>query len=325
MIQESTFVTSIRDTFKHIDPEKYKMHLENEKKFYEENHYGENLLHTTSSGLRYVHQKLQERVYNKIGYNIRNYTIKVINDKGRTSSKPIRILSLASGPGGSEIDLARKFEVMYSMDCIDINETLLKQGQKKADEEKLNLKFIQQDINEIVLPEDTYDLVFAHAALHHLINHEHVAEQVYKSMKSDAVYVVYDVIVRNGMLLWNETREIVNKIMPLLPERYRKVDPKEFGVEYLDYFPEKDTSKNSMECIRSQDIYDVLKKYFKIHEEILGFSFVRRFVDHPFRKNYDVENNQFDKAILDTLLELDKQYTSSHHLKPESVVMVLGK
>jgi len=234
-------------------------------------------------------------------------------------------LSLGSGPAGTEINMAKKFVVNYSMDCVDINTNLLEQGKKEAEAQHLKMQFIQKDINEIELLPKQYDVVFAHAALHHMINHEHIAEEVKKSMKDDAEFIVYEVIPKNGMGLWDETRKVVNELLPLLPFKYRKSNPVEKGVEFHDSFPEMNTSKKSMECIRSEELYPVLKKFFKIKHEVQGFSFARRFVDHPFRRNYQPKDNPIDKAILDLIIKLDEVHTLSYNLKPEIIFLALKK
>jgi len=318
-------MTSINDTFKHIDPIEYEKHLEQEKLFYNEGHYDEKLLHSSSPGLQYLYKRLQQRVKKRIGVNIWNYTVSVVNKKGAADpTKTVRVLSFGSGPGGPELTFARKFKVNYTMECIDINKKLLEQGQRKADSEGLNLKFIQKDINKIKLPNDTYDVVFVHSALHHLINLEYIADQIKNSMKDDAQFIVFDVITRNGMKMWDETKPIVNRLLKLLPPQYRRVriNGKE---KYLDSLSEKDTSEKSMECIRSEEVYSILKNRFKTFYEIPGYSFARRFADHPFRKNYDPKNNPFDKAILDMIIRLDEEYTVTHNLKPESIILVLKK
>jgi len=307
-----------QDTFNYIDKDEYRNHLEQEKLAYE-GKFDENLLLPSAAGLKYIHTKFQERVKKKIGKTIWDYTISLVNKKGKENPKEsVTILSLGCGPAGTEINMAKKFVVNYSMDCVDINTKLLEQGKKEAETQHLKMQFIQKDINE-------YDVVFAHAALHHMINHEHIAEEVKKSMKDDAEFIVYEVIPRNGMGLWDETRKVVNELLPLLPSKYRRSNPVEKGLEFHDSFPEMDTSKKSMKCIRSEELYPVLKKFFKTKYEIQGFSFARRFADHPFRSNYQPEDNPIDKAFLDLIIKLDEAYTSSHNLKPETIFLALKK
>ena len=55
------------------------------------------------------------------------------------------------------------------------------------------------------------------------------------------------------------------------------------------------------------------------------FSFAQRFAEDPFGYNYDTKNNPFNKAVLDTIIRLDEEYTRSNNLKPETVLLVLEK
>jgi hypothetical protein len=145
-------------------------------------------------------------------------------------------------------------------------------------------------------------------------------------LKDDGLFLIYDVIVRNGMRMWDNTKDIANSIFAKLPLKYRFNSLAiEENKRYSESLPDTDVSIDSFECIRSQDLYPILKKNFKTKIEVPGFSFARRFVDIPFGENYDVENNPFDKAIIDTIVELDEKYTNSNKLKPESIFLILGK
>jgi len=128
------------------------------------------------------------------------------------------------------------------------------------------------------------------------------------------------------MRLWDETKEIANLVFNLLPKKYKQNQYAQNEEDkYLTSLPDIDVSKTGFECIRSEEVYPVLKQNFVTKIEVPGFSFARRFADHPFEFNYDVENNPFDKAILDTIIALDEQYTISHKLRPESIFLVLTK
>lgn len=309
-----------------MEIEEYNRRVENEKRNYERDKYKDDLTEKSSSGLSYVLHKFQERVKKNTGLNVWEHFVSIVNEKAKKRSEPVRILSLGSGPGGTEMNLVKKVVGMYSMDCIDINDESVKIGQNKADADGLNLKFIQQDINKITLTPRTYDLVFAHASLHHMINHELIAKEVMEALKDDGLFLVYDVIVRNGMRLWDDTRNIANSIFSKLPLKYRFDSLAQTENEkFAGALPDRDVAVDSFECIRSQDLYPILKETFSTKIEVPGFSFARRFVDIPFGENYDVENNPFDKAIVDTIVRLDEEYTLLNNLKPESIFLILKK
>jgi len=309
-------MTELVDT----DSEEYARHLANEKKQYDSCTYLPNLTEKTPSALSYLLHRFQLRVQERVGLTVWDYVISAVNRKLKeaSDSKVVKILSIGSGPGGTEISMARQFiNSYYDMECMDINENLLSMGQTNADEQHLKLRFILQDINSISLPTDYYDVIFAHASLHHMINHEHITTEIKNSMKNDAEFIVYDVITRNGMRMWDDTREIANKVFSLLPSKYR---------HYLcDNLPDRDLSTIGFECIRSQDLYPILKKSFKVKLEVEGYCFARRFFDSGFGDNYNIESNPFDKAIVDTIIRLDEEYAVNLHLKPESVFLVLER
>jgi len=306
-----------------MDQIEYEKHIKAEREFYDKSLYLENLTEKTSSALTYFLDAFHQRTIDQIGQNAWQYTINTVNKKIKEKSK-INILSLGSGPGGLEMILAESFSDGYFMECHDINEESLKLGQEKADKSKFNIKFIQTDINKIELESNKYDIIFAHASLHHMLNHEQIAKQVKKSMKEDGEFIVFDLIYKNGMMIWPETKRIANILFKLLPEKYRfhKYDP--IGSEPWTELPDVDLSTTGFECIRSQDLLPVLKQEFKVKFEVLGFAFARRFFDVQFGPNYDL-NNPFDKAIMDTVLNLDHEYSKKFNLKPENIFIVLKK
>ncbi len=165
------------------------------------------------------------------------------------------------------------------------------------------------------------DIVFANTSLHHLLNHEHVCTEIKKTMKDNAEFIVFDVIARNGMRMWDETREIANKLWTLLPSKYKNNHSNEN--QLTDILPDKDLSVDGFECIRSQDLYPILKNNFKTKIEVMVYSFARRFVDDSLGSNYDIKNNPFDKAILDTIISLDEEYTKKLNLKAEQVLVLI--
>lgn len=302
----------------------YVSRIEIEKKNYESEVYNERLLEKVESGMAYFLGKFQSRVEEKTGKNVWNHFISIVNKKWEKNQTPIKILSIGSGPGGSEMMCAKEFSAKFEFDCVDINENSIKIGQKKSDEEGLNFKFFVADANYLLLPKEKYDVIYAHASLHHLINHQHVANQMKKSMKKDAKIVVLDVTVRNGMRLWPETKIIANKIFSKLPKKYKFNNKMRiWKKKYLDKLPDTNANRfGGFECINSQEIYPVLKKNFKTIIEVPGYAFARRFVDHPFAENYDAEN-PIDRAIIDEIIRLDEEYSKKNDLKPESVFFVL--
>jgi len=308
-----------------IESEDYEEHLQNEVTHFREELYNENLVEISSPALSYVLKYFKDKkVKEQTGLTINQHIIENVNNKGK-SNQEVKILSLGCGPGGWELALSAKFHVDYHMDCIDVNEKSLALGQKKAESLGRKFKFIQQDINNLILPSEEYDIVLAHAALHHMMNHEHIAKEVKKSMKSDGRFIIHEPISRNGMLMWDKTKEVANNIWSFIPEKF-KYDciNKKNKKNFLNSLPAKDLSKSGFECIRSQDLYPILKENFITEIEVFGFSFARRFFGKRFGCNYDIKNPTH-KAIVDLVIKLDESNTISNKLKPEQIFLILKK
>jgi len=308
-----------------LTSDEYEQHLLREKTHFNKDMYRPNLSEKTSQALEYILDYFKNiRIKKQTGLTKAEHILELVEKKGKSKSQ-IKILSLGSGPGGWEISLSSRFQIKFQMDCIDINEKLLALGQKKAKSLGLNLTFIQQDINKLELSKDEYDLVLAHASLHHMINHEHIVQEVKKSLKFDGNFIVHEPIPRNGLLMWEETKRVANDLWSIIPAKYKYdcVDRKH-KEKFLTHLPEIDHSESGFECIRSQDLYPILKENFHITTQVYGFSFARRFFDARFGCNYDI-SNPIDKAIIDLVIKLDEEYTITHKLKPEQIFLIMDK
>ncbi len=300
-----------------IDEPTYASKVEKESAFYSTLHsQTEDLTEPANDALTYVLDKMQDKVRKQIGLTVWEFVAKAVNER-----PGCRLLSLGSGPGGTEINLARNFTVPYRFHCMDINAELLAKGEARCRELGLPFQFTAQDINKLSLLPHSYDIVFSHAALHHFIALEHIFAQVKQALKPDGLFILYEAIPRNGMLMWPETNEVVQEIWRTLPDRL-KYDHSFAKPRFSPERPDRDLSVDGFECIRSQDIYPLLKKMFHAEIEIPGFTLMRRFVDSDFGPNYDMSNPE-DAALVERLWELDERYLVSGKLKPDGIFMVL--
>ena len=228
----------------------------------------------------------------------------------------IRMLSLGSGPGGIELELARKAP-QAAISCIDLNASLVQLGQQRADEERLNVTFQSADLNVVNLPAREYHVVLCHASLHHVLELEHVIHQIEESLRDHGELIIVDVSTPNGYLMRAETREIVRKLFRMLPPRFR-INHTGYAAPRVDEeIWEMDTSQVSMECIRSADIIPMLAGAFHVRHFVPYFSICRRFFDTMYGPNYDLAR-PLDLAILNFLWQLDLHYLAVKQLEPET-------
>jgi SAM-dependent methyltransferase len=290
----------------------YKERAENEKRNYSQLERTEAGCEKACDTLVFTLDAMHRRVEDAVGHNVWNYIINYVNARNFT-----RILSLGSGTCGVEINLAKQFRKPYELVCLDFNKELLERGAKMATTKGITMTYFAQDINSLKL-DQTYDLIFACAVLHHLIELEHIFNQIKSHLTKEGQFVVYDVTGRNGLLLWPEQRKIIDGLLKALPPKFSY---SHFLKRNMDTFVEIDSSDASFECIRSQDILPLLQKYFTTVHLVKGFAFLRRFTDQEFGPNFDLSSS-LDLKVLNFLLELDQWYVDNGTLEPESIFWV---
>jgi len=233
-----------------------------------------------------------------------------------------RMLSLGSGPGGVEIEVSR-LATEAEVVCMDINAELLRLGRERAAEASLNMQFIEADLNTTRLPPATFDVVFCHAALHHVIELESLADQIKQTLRPGGVMITVDIVTRNGYLMWPETREIVQPLFKTLPVRFR-LNHTAYNAPLIDDdIWEADTSVSGMECARSEDILPVINQRFAAHSFVPYFGLSRRFFDTMYGPNYNLAE-PLDSALFNWIWQLDTHYLATNRLRPETFFGIYG-
>ena len=258
-----------------------------------------------------VERRAAERIRQRTG---RDFNEHVLARLRRNAG--VRLLSLGSGPGGIELALAREAREAQ-ISCIDLNPALISLGQEQAKKESLSVDFAVADLNTAVLPENEFDYVLCHASLHHVLDLEHLVEQIKRTLRSGGELLVVDVITQNGYLMWPETREMVCNLWSTIPARFR-INHTAYEKPRVDErIWESDTSTSSMECIRAAEILPTLSAAFGVREFVPYFSISRRFFDTMYGPNYDLDL-PLDAALLNWLWQLDLYYLESKQLRPET-------
>jgi SAM-dependent methyltransferase len=201
--------------------------------------------------------------------------------------------------------------------CVDINPTILDTGRRGAKEKGINFEGIVQDINEIFLEKESFDIIVAYAAMHHFIELDHITKEIGKALKNDGIFITVDIPTRNGYLMWEETLEVVNDIFKILPPKFKLDHAHSATPTYVEEITNMDYSLNSFECIRSEDILPNLRKNLTEAAYVPALSIGRRFFDGIFGPNYDL-GEPLDRSIFDLIMNLDEYYIQSGLLKPET-------
>jgi SAM-dependent methyltransferase len=166
-------------------------------------------------------------------------------------NRPLEILSLASGYCGHEIELARKMTRPYKLTCTELNEDIFERARSVAKTEGLAMSFEAADLNFIWIEPKRYDLIFAHAAIHHVINLEHLFEQIAGGLSPTGIFHLVEVVGKNRKLIWDENERYANALLDLIPDELIR------GIRIS--VPQEAVG---MEGIRQEEILPLLRKHF---------------------------------------------------------------
>ena len=212
-----------------------------------------------------------------------------------------RGLTLGCGTGRCERELIRN-GVCQSFHGIDVSANAIVVARDIAKEQNLPLTYEAADLNLVELPEKTFDLVVAQTCLHHILFLERVAEQVWRSLKRDGYLWIHDFIGETQQQHNLRRLSIMNQILAVLPEKFRKNQITGRLVTEIEQ-PEPGHLSSPFESIRSSEIVPVFQRWFTIEwkREFNGFLHL---VAPPGTRAAYVENAD-TKALFEILLLLD--------------------
>ncbi|KKU46039.1 MAG: Methyltransferase type 12, partial [Microgenomates group bacterium GW2011_GWC2_46_7] len=168
-----------------------------------------------------VERKFGDKIEAKIGVRgLPEYIAKEL--KG---CKTAKVLSLGSGACGVELlAIAPRLTEQgctIELTSVDINGDVISQAEREAKRRGVKFVGMTQDINELKLKPNEYDVIMAYAALHHFEKIDHVAREINKALKSKGIFVTVDISSRNGYKLWDEAKGLIGAIWKVLPAKYK--------------------------------------------------------------------------------------------------------
>ena len=249
-----------------------------------------------------------------------------VEEKCRQSPDRVQIVSLGSGNGDTEVNLAsilRDRSISnFEIECLDLNQAMLDRGYEDAKQRGLtsHVTFSKGDFNDWH-PENSYDIVIAHQSLHHVVNLEGLFTSIENGLRDDGIFITSDMIGRNGHLRWPEALELVHEFWKELPEAYR------FNQQLKrqeDVYENWDCSVEGFEGIRAQDILPLLVDRFHFHLFLAFGNIIDPFVDRAFGHNFNADG-EWDRNFIDRVHARDETEMLAGNIKPTHMLAVMGK
>ena len=170
------------------------------------------------------------------GGDLLNRVLKLVVARGP------RVLELACGGGGLSLGLARRGCICEG---VDISPGLVEIGRREAaalqarGEFSGSAHFMVGDLNRLTFAPETYDVVLAHAALHHVVDLDHLLDQILRGLKPGGSLICLDhvepsraaLLVRYALLLILPTevpyhRKPIHIVKRVMARVYRRFLPR---------------------------------------------------------------------------------------------------
>ena len=242
------------------------------------------------------------------------------NANGETA----RFLSIGAGNCTFEVKLASMLVQSgaqnFVLECVDISAEALARGQALANSANVaaHIVPIRADFNTWTAS-GQYHAVIANQSLHHVVELEHLFDQIAVGLLRGGWFLTSDMIGRNGHARWPEALSVINSYWEKLPPS-KRVD--QSTGKQLSHFEDLPTQVGNFEGVRAQDILHLLVARFQF-DYFFGFSnVVCPFVDRRFGANFNA-TDEGDQKLIDTIHAKDVALMKEGVITPTQMVAAM--
>ncbi len=148
-----------------------------------------------------------------------NHSASFLNNQPR----PVSALSVGCGFGVIERILRRR-DICQLIHGLDLAENAIQYAKQEAEAEGLHgLTYEVADLNTTELPAENYDVVYAHASLHHVFQLEHLLDQIKRTLRPGGFFFTYEYIGPSQMQFPQHHLQLADVFLTSIPERYRQM------------------------------------------------------------------------------------------------------
>lgn len=222
-------------------------------------------------------------------------------------------LSLACGSGRAERALMKQ-GICERFDGIDIAEKAIEEARRLASVEALDISYNIGDLNKIVLQPEAYDLVVTQSCLHHVLELEHLAFEIWKSLRPGGVLWIND-FIGESQFQWVDKRwDIAQYVFKLIPDelRWDSINQR----RHKPHRPVPGKLVSPFEAIRSEEIIPVFLEHFDVLEKGLSNSILHLISHQGLYSTF--ASSERGREMFESLWQLDRILIESGTLPPVS-------
>jgi glycosyltransferase involved in cell wall biosynthesis/ubiquinone/menaquinone biosynthesis C-methylase UbiE len=268
-----------------------------------------------------VMERINEKISGDKNIDWVSYVInKYLNNMGTYAS-----LSLGCGAGNLERHLQGR-KIFKILDAVDVSEGAVLEAKKLAEEQDFKINYCVDDINNIKLEQNKYKVVFFNSSLHHIVNIEHVLDEIEKTLTDDGILIINEYVGPSQFQFSEIQTAIINKAIDDLPQVYRKSisDPSKIKQHHIPPSKEYMNMMDPSEAIRSNEITGVLENKFNVIERKDYGGTLLQFLLQDIIGNFN-PNDPNDVSVLKSIFDLEDSVIDSGVLSSDFTLMVLKK
>lgn len=246
--------------------------------------------------------------------------------KSQADGNEFNILSLGSGDCRTEIEIAKiliSYGCVFKFYCTDLNPEVVSFAKElsKVENTENSMKFLVLDLNK-EFPNMKFDVVMANHSLHHFVELEFLFDRVLSCLREDGIFVVSDMIGRNGHMRWPEALVYVESFWNFLPAKKRY---NQFArcIEHA-YCNYDCTTDDTFEGIRAQDILPLIIDRFYFERFVAHGNIIDIFIDRIYGNNFS-PNDDFDVKFIDLVESVNTHLINHGIVKPTAMFATLKK
>jgi GT2 family glycosyltransferase/ubiquinone/menaquinone biosynthesis C-methylase UbiE/glycosyltransferase involved in cell wall biosynthesis len=184
----------------------------------------------------------------------------VINNLGGPAEK-----SLDLGCGAGDRSMAvYKAGASLNLEGIDISDDRVAEGERRRQAMGVPGHLWVGDVNALVLPENTYDLIFSCHSFHHFLKLERVMEQVLRALTPRGLFILEE-FVGPTQFQWTDLQiRLTRELLGQLPQNLRRF--RDGCVKDMEGrpTPAEVVAVSPFESIRSDEIWPLFQKHFNV-------------------------------------------------------------
>ncbi|HKR66814.1 MAG TPA: class I SAM-dependent methyltransferase, partial [Thermoanaerobaculia bacterium] len=170
------------------------------------------------------------------------------------------------------------------------------------------------DLNRDVLERDAYDVIVAHAVLHHVENLEHAYAQIEQAMKPDATLLVNEYVGPSRFQFSDDVLRILNALLDCIRRGETRTRP---SVEEM-------IANDPTEAVRSEELLGFTERHFDIRErKDLGGTILQHLL-YGIVQHYRFDVPR-ERGVIDMLCAIEGMLVDAQRIASDFVLLAARK